>query len=596
MAVDNAASAIECAKTIVMKLHDMDLTVSIGITTGKGYCGSVGSRFRYEYAVMGPSTNLSARLMGKAGPNQIICDTETRNRDRTHRFEALSAIKAKGYTDPVQTYMPVFEDQLYPGQNRDESPDSYVLANRKKSLSVGFIRSSLDSAALEYILSRSIKADAELKKLTGETEIKTGENGQGIDLASESKKSKESIPPTEEFLNEVVETEFVVHKRRGSRDYTLQERRDSLKTKLYGRDKEIKEIVTFLFFPFLDHLLNAYHHAQNPSVANILNLGGSPRNQLSPMISPKENPNTSLPMILSKGNSGKLTRKFDITTPTRMLTVTGKEGFGKSSLVTAIAKKILLLSKNNKSYNVNVFKNHTISVVSTTPFQSIKSIIHDLLLKYFKIFKTKEIQAQQQAQSQQPNPAASNNPPANGLGSLREQSFRGQMRSEASFRGPAATLRAEQSFRGAGIAAPIGGSPLLTRGDPSFRGNIGATPGGAPLGRAPSQKMSNHSTTSGKFQPPAGHSLVQQQYNAIVHTPFEQQLQQGLKYLIPLLPSDSQLFIPLLTSAGIINDIPDNEFTESLAGKSRLLSTLDLLCSMFEVFPVVTGNALLLIL
>jgi len=39
-----------------------------GITSGKAYCGLVGSPLRHEYAVMGPSTNLSARLMGKAKP------------------------------------------------------------------------------------------------------------------------------------------------------------------------------------------------------------------------------------------------------------------------------------------------------------------------------------------------------------------------------------------------------------------------------------------------------------------------------------------------------------------------------------------------
>jgi class 3 adenylate cyclase len=48
-----------------------------GITSGKAYCGLVGSPLRHEYAVMGPSTNLSARLMGKAKqgelPNLLGC-------------------------------------------------------------------------------------------------------------------------------------------------------------------------------------------------------------------------------------------------------------------------------------------------------------------------------------------------------------------------------------------------------------------------------------------------------------------------------------------------------------------------------------------
>lgn len=44
----------------------------IGITSGKAYCGEVGSPLRHEYAVMGPSTNLSARLMGKAKSGKCL--------------------------------------------------------------------------------------------------------------------------------------------------------------------------------------------------------------------------------------------------------------------------------------------------------------------------------------------------------------------------------------------------------------------------------------------------------------------------------------------------------------------------------------------
>ncbi len=66
-----------------------------GITSGKTFCGLVGSTKRHEYAVMGPSTNLSARLMCKAPPNGVICDMMTRNRDRTHEFEKLADVVAK---------------------------------------------------------------------------------------------------------------------------------------------------------------------------------------------------------------------------------------------------------------------------------------------------------------------------------------------------------------------------------------------------------------------------------------------------------------------------------------------------------------------
>lgn len=110
VSADNAAAAVLTAKKIISGMPQLGLTASIGITSGKTYCGLVGSVFRHEYAVMGPSTNLSARLMCKAPPNCVICDTETKNRDRMHLFDPLNEVTAKGYSEPVMTYRPIFDD------------------------------------------------------------------------------------------------------------------------------------------------------------------------------------------------------------------------------------------------------------------------------------------------------------------------------------------------------------------------------------------------------------------------------------------------------------------------------------------------------
>jgi hypothetical protein len=61
---------------------------------------------------MGPSTNLSARLMCKAPPCGILCDIETRSRDRTHDFDKLTDIVAKGYKEPVGTFSPLFSARI----------------------------------------------------------------------------------------------------------------------------------------------------------------------------------------------------------------------------------------------------------------------------------------------------------------------------------------------------------------------------------------------------------------------------------------------------------------------------------------------------
>ncbi|KAJ1414624.1 nucleotide cyclase, partial [Ochromonadaceae sp. CCMP2298] len=108
---DNAAAAVDAADLIVQQLGNLGLVASIGVTSGSAYCGLVGSTSRHEYAVMGPSTNLAARLMGRAGPSEVLCDSAIQQRDRSHGFKSLGAIKAKGYANPVPIFSPLFGNQ-----------------------------------------------------------------------------------------------------------------------------------------------------------------------------------------------------------------------------------------------------------------------------------------------------------------------------------------------------------------------------------------------------------------------------------------------------------------------------------------------------
>ena len=98
---DNAAASMEAAELILSGLQAIGIGASIGLTSGQAYCGLVGSTFRHEYAVMGPSINLSARLMGRAAKGEAICDG-------VHNFTTMGAVQAKGYAQPVPTFKPSF--------------------------------------------------------------------------------------------------------------------------------------------------------------------------------------------------------------------------------------------------------------------------------------------------------------------------------------------------------------------------------------------------------------------------------------------------------------------------------------------------------
>lgn len=80
----------------------------IGATFGDLYCGAVGGENRHEYAVMGPSCNLAARLMASPKNPGILVDNAVRRiASRSYCFNALEEIYAKGYKDLVPIFEPL---------------------------------------------------------------------------------------------------------------------------------------------------------------------------------------------------------------------------------------------------------------------------------------------------------------------------------------------------------------------------------------------------------------------------------------------------------------------------------------------------------
>jgi len=85
---------------------ELDLECSIGATYGKAYCGVVGGRQRHEYAILGPSVNLAARLMASSSNPGILVDEMVRQMSGDRPFTELLPVKAKGYNDLVKIYSP----------------------------------------------------------------------------------------------------------------------------------------------------------------------------------------------------------------------------------------------------------------------------------------------------------------------------------------------------------------------------------------------------------------------------------------------------------------------------------------------------------
>lgn len=98
---DNAVRAAKMAN----RLRKKEESLSIGITTGMAFCGSVGSLVRSEYAVVGDCINLAARFAALANHHEVLCDATTyRAIHESFDIPPGRYVQLKGQKDPVIVY------------------------------------------------------------------------------------------------------------------------------------------------------------------------------------------------------------------------------------------------------------------------------------------------------------------------------------------------------------------------------------------------------------------------------------------------------------------------------------------------------------
>ena len=76
----------------------------IGINSGPAFVGSVGAAGRRTFSAIGDTTNLGSRLLGAAGPGEIVVGEATWTLLGDARGEALEPLRVKGKRDPVRAW------------------------------------------------------------------------------------------------------------------------------------------------------------------------------------------------------------------------------------------------------------------------------------------------------------------------------------------------------------------------------------------------------------------------------------------------------------------------------------------------------------
>ncbi|AEE15801.1 AAA and adenylate/guanylate cyclase domain-containing protein [Treponema brennaborense] len=120
--------------------------LSIGIASGKVYCGEIGSKMRKDFSVVGVTVNLASRFMTASGKNCIFTDEATKNAiPDLCEFSEKMLIKAKGFTEPQPVYRIL--SVRHAGGSRKKS----VLIGRREELEFLKSRQKLSEAGNRLI-------------------------------------------------------------------------------------------------------------------------------------------------------------------------------------------------------------------------------------------------------------------------------------------------------------------------------------------------------------------------------------------------------------------------------------------------------------
>jgi adenylate cyclase len=131
--------------------------VQIGVSEGRMRTGAYGSRSRRTYGVLGPQTNLAARLMQTAAPGQILASPVVhQSTAQVFAWTELPPVRLKGVAEPL----PVFSlQQETAGQTIHLQEPRYTLPMIGRKAELAFIEDKLE---------RAVQGHGQIVMITGE--------------------------------------------------------------------------------------------------------------------------------------------------------------------------------------------------------------------------------------------------------------------------------------------------------------------------------------------------------------------------------------------------------------------------------------------
>jgi class 3 adenylate cyclase/tetratricopeptide (TPR) repeat protein len=135
---DDPLRAVQAALALQTALASYNIQCAIGITTGRAFCGEIGSNDRREYTMIGDIVNLAARLMQAASADSsILCDAATYTAVQSTARSRLSfdqpiIIPVKGKSQPIPVYRVREGHEQAPSQSFPELEEAVLVGRARE--------------------------------------------------------------------------------------------------------------------------------------------------------------------------------------------------------------------------------------------------------------------------------------------------------------------------------------------------------------------------------------------------------------------------------------------------------------------------------
>ncbi|MFN8411376.1 MAG: adenylate/guanylate cyclase domain-containing protein [Anaerolineales bacterium] len=129
---DDPFRAVMAAQEVSKKLTALGQPHSIGITTGRVFCGAIGGTQCREFAIIGNAINTAARLMQAASLGSILCDSATQQVTSVRlKFSSSEQIQLKGKSEAISVFRPLGDGDSF---HRENHSNSFVGRSYEKKL------------------------------------------------------------------------------------------------------------------------------------------------------------------------------------------------------------------------------------------------------------------------------------------------------------------------------------------------------------------------------------------------------------------------------------------------------------------------------